>query len=236
MLTCNFNTTTTHPHPNSIHTAHQQVAWEIYQRFQPARMVGVDIDAELIATARTKLGHACRRDGVDHARAVTFECCDIVGVGGRGGGGGQDDNGAAATAAEGEGEAAVDVGIVGGEAKYDVITCLSVTKHVHLQGGDAALLRLFRRVHRLLRPGGRFVLEPQPWRSYRKRKNASTESARHYAALRLRPPFVDALLGPGVGFAAVEALGVPPDAAEGYRRPVYCFVKAGGGEESTGGG
>ena len=190
-------------------------------------MVGVDIDAELIATARTKLGHACRRDGMDHARAVMFECCDIVGGGGR-----QDDDGAPA-----EEERAVDVGVVGvGGAEHDVITCLSVTKHVHLQGGDAALLRLFRRVHRLLRPGGRFVLEPQPWRSYRKRKNASAESARHYAALRLRPPFVEVLLGPEVGFAAVEALGVPPDAAEGYRRPVYCFVKAEGGEESTEGG
>lgn len=183
--------------------------------------MGIDIDADLIATARTKLGHACRRDGVDHARAVTFECCDIV----SGGGGDQEEDEAPA-------EEAV-VGIVGMGGQYDVLTCLSVTKHIHLQGGDAALLRLFRRAHALLQPGGRFVLEPQPWRSYRKRKNASAESARHYAALRLRPPFVDVLLGPEVGFAAVEALGVPPAAADGYRRPMYCFVKAGGGDQST---
>jgi 7SK snRNA methylphosphate capping enzyme len=55
-----------------------------------------------------------------------------------------------------------------GEAeRYDVVTCLSVTKWVHLNGGDAALLRLFARARRALVTGGLLVLEPQPWRSYR---------------------------------------------------------------------
>lgn len=209
-----LQTTTTNAHTNVYHP-HQQVAWEIYQRFGAARVLGVDIDAELIATARAKLGHACRRDGVDHGRAVAFECRDIVGGGGGDGdGGGQDE-------------------ADGIDKQYDVVTCLSVTKHVHLQGGDAALLRLFRRAHALLRPGGRFVLEPQPWRTYRKRKHASADSARHYAALHLRPPFMDVLLGPEVSFAAVEDLGVPPDAAEGYQRPLYCFVKAAAGDAGS---
>jgi 7SK snRNA methylphosphate capping enzyme len=177
------------------------VAWEIYQRFKPARVLGIDIDPELIEAARTKLGHACRRDGVDHGKAVGFACRDVVAV------------------EEGE---SVEMAA---QPSYDVVTCLSVTKHVHLQGGDAALLRLFRRVHSLLRPGGRFVLEPQPWRTYRKRKHASAESARHYASIQLRPPFTDVLLD-DVGFAAVENLGVPPGAAAGYQRPLYCFVKA----------
>ncbi len=101
------------------------------------------------------------------------------------------------------------------------------------------MLRLFRRVHGLLRPGGRFILEPQPWRSYRKRKHASAESARHYSAIRLRPPFTDVLLGEDVGFATMEALGVPPGAAEGYQRPMFCFVKkaaaAEAGEGDVGG-
>ena len=43
----------------------------------------------------------------------------------------------------------------------------SVTKWVHLHGGDAALQALFAEVGRMLVPGGIFVLEPQPWRSYR---------------------------------------------------------------------
>ena len=49
---------------------------------------------------------------------------------------------------------------------FDTIVCLSVTKWVHLNGGDEALQALLAKVWRLLAPGGRFLLEPQPWRSY----------------------------------------------------------------------
>ena len=51
---------------------------------------------------------------------------------------------------------------------FDTITCFSVTKWVHLNGGDEALQALLAKVYSLLAPGGRYILEPQQWVSYRK--------------------------------------------------------------------
>ena len=56
------------------------------------------------------------------------------------------------------------------QPEYDIILALSLTKWVHLNWGDAGVRRLFRRAYRHLRPGGRFIVEPQPFSSYAKRK------------------------------------------------------------------
>lgn len=219
-----------------------KLAFEIYRHFHPTRMVAVDIDAELIAVAREKLAWASKRDGVRHEDKVEFRCENVVSETGE-----KQEEGTVQPQADLE--AAV---LPSPRPLYDIITCFSVTKHIHLQGGDKGLLHIFHKIHSLLRPGGRFILEPQPWKGYRKRRHASKESAANYSSLKLRPPFLDVLVGgreedeeegekegrsKGL-FARVEVLGVPPNAPVGFQRPLYCFVKREeeGGEQGEEGG
>ena len=96
--------------------------------------------------------------------------------------------------------------------------------------GDNGLMRLFRRVHASLRPGGVFLLEPQPWSSYRKRASLTAETKRHFREIAMRPDkFVDLLLR-DVGFSACEQLEVPYPAEQSggwKRRPLLVLTKAG---------
>ena len=95
--------------------------------------------------------------------------------------------------------------------------------------GDLGLARVFRRLHACLRIGGRLVLEPQPWKSYRKRATLTPTIAQHFRDIRMRPSgFADVLLSSAVGFRRCERLEVPYDegAAEGFkRRPMLVLTK-----------
>lgn len=50
----------------------------------------------------------------------------------------------------------------------------SISKWIHLNSGDEGLKTFFRRVHRVLRLGGTFILEPQEWDTYGKAKRTDT--------------------------------------------------------------
>ncbi|KAM3591069.1 uncharacterized protein V6R79_021682 [Siganus canaliculatus] len=107
-----------------------------------------------------------------------------------------------------------------GRGHYDVIMCLGVTKWVQLQAGDGGVVRLFRRAYQSLLPGGLFILEPQPWRSYSRSKRASEVTYRHYRTLRLRPDQFTCFLTESVGFSSYILLK-----HTGNQRPIYLFHK-----------
>jgi len=95
---------------------------------------------------------------------------------------------------------------------FDVVLCLSVTKWIQLNWGDVGVKKMFKYVYDSLAPGGGFVLEPQPWKSYRQafRKQKMPEETRaHYRAITLRPSqYAGWLVGPECGCVFVLALDV----------------------------
>ncbi len=113
----------------------------------------------------------------------------------------------------------------------DTVLCLSVTKWVQLNGGDAALVALFDRLRDVLAPGGLLILEPQPWRSYRKalqkRGVAAELHSTALSELRLRPEEFPSYLS-GHGFRLVRELQVPLS-TRGFQRPMYLLERVSNG-------
>ncbi|XP_007468921.1 PREDICTED: 7SK snRNA methylphosphate capping enzyme isoform X2 [Lipotes vexillifer] len=111
--------------------------------------------------------------------------------------------------------------------EYDVVLCLSLTKWVHLNWGDEGLKRMFRRIYRHLHPGGILVLEPQPWSSYGRRKTLTEAIYKNYYRIQLKPEqFSSYLTSPEVGFSSYELVATPHNTSRGFQRPVYLFHKA----------
>ena len=74
-----------------------------------------------------------------------------------------------------------DADLVNVIAEYDTIIAFSVTKWVHLNFADQGLKRFFQRLYRTLHPGGKLVLEPQPWPSYRIKRRMTVRRSRSLA-------------------------------------------------------
>ncbi|OIW09998.1 hypothetical protein TanjilG_32738 [Lupinus angustifolius] len=105
--------------------------------------------------------------------------------------------------------------------QYDTIVCLSVSKWIHLNWGDDGLITLFVEIWNLLRPGGIFVLEPQPWKSYESNRHVSETTAANYRNIMFRPEQFQEILLDKIGFRTVEDITSGLTGSKtGFNRPI----------------
>lgn len=195
------------------------------QRFAPLSMLGVDIDESLIKTACRALSKQ-RTDASNlHQRLTRHTSSAKSG----------DRTAAQRKAAAAAVRAFANVWFTCEDfaasqhtpQSLDTIMCLSVTKWVHLNQGDEGLKRLFGKVKEALVPGGWFILEPQPWRSYQQARRKQDMSAAPFAKLdmlELRPEGFPDYLEQELGFILARELHVATSSA-GFNRPMYLFQR-----------
>lgn len=113
------------------------------------------------------------------------------------------------------------------QPQFDIILCLSITKWIHLNWGDNGIKLAFRRMYEQLRPGGKLIVEPQHWASYKSKKKLTETIYKNYNSIEFFPDkFREYLLSPAVGFAKSEILGYPQHRSSGFRRPIQVFTKS----------
>ncbi|KAJ9551127.1 hypothetical protein OSB04_015172 [Centaurea solstitialis] len=109
---------------------------------------------------------------------------------------------------------------------YDTILCLSVSKWIHLNWGDEGLITLFSKVWRLLQPGGVFILEPQPWKSYISNRQVSEVATTNYKNLEIFPERFQEILLDKIGFREIENLSSSLSGSKsGFNRPILALWK-----------
>ena len=108
---------------------------------------------------------------------------------------------------------------------YDTVLCCSVTKWIHLFHGDEGIKALFRLVHAALLPGGKFILEPQPWKSYHKRKYTNSVTCKNYTSIQLRPKHFEHYLLHEVGFRSCDFVRPVTTQTKRFKRPMYIYTK-----------
>jgi len=157
----------------------------------------------------TENTHARLADAAEALNAVSFSRCDVTAP---------------------DEDSSQSKGLFARES-LDAVLCLSVTKWIQLNRGDAGLKRLFMDVHESLTPGGVFIVEPQPWRSYRqafKKQRMPEETRAHFLAIALRPSLYAEFLKTTVGFERVTTLRDADmhDASEFDRTVLLCVKKS----------
>ncbi|KAF0980048.1 hypothetical protein FDP41_001201 [Naegleria fowleri] len=117
---------------------------------------------------------------------------------------------------------------------YDLITCLSVTKWIHLNYGDDSIKFLFHKIFSMLKSnGGIFVLEPQTWKSYAKKRDLTPTFQEQFKNIKFRPTAFHEYLMKEVGFSQCETVFIEETSnnsttsektkKKGFKKRPICF-------------
>uniref|UniRef100_A0A0M3IG99 RNA methyltransferase n=1 Tax=Ascaris lumbricoides TaxID=6252 RepID=A0A0M3IG99_ASCLU len=200
------------------------ITLSIAKDFEPRRILGIDIDDHLIGVARKNIRHYCdgdtaikgsfpasfaRRYGPISAHSTKFSTAFPDNVWFR----------------RQNYVLESDDCLNQVKEEFDVILALSITKWIHLNWGDAGLKRFFRRVFLQLRPGGLFILEPQAFRSYKKRAKITPEVQETYKSIQFLPDAFQEFLIREVGFESCELLEAPKAKTKGFEREIHLYHK-----------
>lgn len=127
--------------------------------------------------------------------------------------------------------------------EFDVILALSITKWIHLNWGDDGMRRFLKRAYAQLQPGnvssfsslslfdnfhfpgGRLIIEPQSFETYRKRAKMNEELKANYSKIEFKPEDFEMWLIETVGFESVEKMGVSGAKSKGFERPIDVYLK-----------
>lgn len=109
--------------------------------------------------------------------------------------------------------------------RFDTIICLSTTKWIHLNWGDTGIRRLFKKIYDSLKFGGIFILEPQEWKSYKKKKYLNKEFKKTYKEIKLKPKDFGNYLEK-IGFKYKEKM-IPDINLKHltFKRPIFVYEK-----------
>ncbi|PAA92764.1 hypothetical protein BOX15_Mlig005655g2, partial [Macrostomum lignano] len=113
------------------------------------------------------------------------------------------------------------------ENKYDVIQAFSITKWIHLNWGDRGLKLFFKRAYRELRPDGKFIVEPQPYKSYQRTLLCPTHKQKYASNIELKPEQFKQYLEREVGFAHIVSVWEQQQ-CHGFQQPLLLCSKPSG--------
>ena len=197
-----------------------EITSAIARKFLPKSIIGIDIDNNLIESAKKKLRNLClhgkasttflvpRSVAVNKSESrvsfpynISFEFGDVM-----------------------SNESFETESSNFSSIKYDTILCLSVTKWIHLNFGDEGLLNFFQKFWELANQDGIVILEYQSWKSYLKNKSASQLIKDNFSNIKIRPEDFENILT-NIGFVIVNRLGVPLSESKGFDRPILILQK-----------